>query len=402
MNTKLTFSILITLVLFACVPDESVLISEEKPSLPENLHKYGEVVMPAHFDFMAVDGSNGDVTAGVGNALIDRTFGDDQYDAKATLGRVLFYDKKLSLNNTVSCASCHDQKAGFADPVDFSEGFKGQKTTRNSMALANPVYNNSFFWDSRTHDLESLILQPVADHIEMGMEELDKLNTKLANTTYYGDLFDEAYGSQNITSFKISEAISCFLNSMVSRDSKFDEGVVANFQNFTAQEMRGKEIFYSAEAKCGTCHAGANFSAPDGNFNFEMRFSQEDLMNNPSLFNVSAHEYGETLGTANIGLDEVYADNGRRNGEFKIPSLRNIAVTGPYMHDGRFQTLDEVIDHYDQKIQPHNHLDDKFKSTASAIQNLGLSSSDKQALKAFLNTLTDNSLLTDEKFSNPF
>ena len=401
MNLKLLISFMMAGLLFSCAPDESILLEEEKPTLPSNTHKYGDIILPAYFEFMSVDATTGDIEDSGIPVLMTETINDDAFDDKATLGRVLFYDKKLSLNNTVSCGSCHSQSAGFADPVAASRGFKGQLTDRNSMSIANPFVNNSFFWDSRTHDLETLILQPVANHIEMGMEELDKLNIKLAGTSYYPELFEKAFGSDNITSFKISEAMSTFLKSMVAKDAKFDQGMESDFANFTAEEMLGKEIFYSAEAKCGTCHSGANFSSPDGNFNFLMRFSESDIASNPSLAFITGDEYNQTLGTANIGLEMEYEDQGRRNGQFKIPSLRNIEVTGPYMHDGRFATLEEVVDHYDRNIQPHQHLDRKFRNS-SGIQALELTSDEKRALVAFMKTLTDDALLRDEKFSNPF
>ncbi len=405
MNSKLLFPIFCMLLLFACEPDSSILETEEKPTLPSTVAQYDQVMMPAHFSFMSVNGSTGEVST-EGTSPIPLNALDDITNEKATLGRVLFYDKKLSLTNRVSCGSCHDQKAGFADSKAFSDGFNGQKTKRNSMALANSVYNNSFFWDSRTPDLNTLILQPVVDHIEMGMEELDKLNLKLENTSYYGELFENAFGDDQISSVRISEAIATFVNSMVSKDSKFDEGVATNFENFSAIELAGKDLFFSARTKCGTCHSGANFIANTGFAEIAVgliHFSEEDMNAHPSLRDVFPGEYNQTVGTANIGLDKQYADQGRNDGKFKIPSLRNIAVTGPYMHDGRFATLEDVIDHYDQNIQPHTHLDDKFLSAGSANpQSLNLNENEKQALVAFLNTLTDDSLLTDDKFSNPF
>lgn len=320
-------------------------------------------------------------------------------DAGATLGRVLFYDPQMSLNNRVSCASCHNQQSAFADPAKFSQGFENLTTSRNSMAVINPVLNNNLFWDSRVQSVEDLVVQPIQHKVEMGMESMKDLETKLAGIGYYADLFKDAYGSKAITQDRIVDAISQFMRSMVSVNSKYDQGLVSEFSNFTAQELRGKEIFFSEKAQCSSCHQGVNFSAPDGFFANNIFNETEDLIfidefgfDNP---------YIESQGTANIGLDVIYSDNGRGDGQFKIPSLRNIELTGPYMHDGRYETLEEVVEHYNSKIQLHENLDKKFLKNGSALQ-LNLSNTDKAALVSFLKTLTDESYVEAERFSDPF
>lgn len=300
----------------------------------------------------------------------------------ATLGRVLFYDTQLSINNAVACASCHKQADAFSDKgLAGSVGFGGKTTPRNSMAICNVGFNNNLFWDSRTQSVRDLVLQPIQNHIEMGMEQPDKLVAKLSEISYYPDLFTKTYGDPQVTSDRISDAISQFLVSMVSCNSKFDVGEETNFAHFSPLEKMGHSIFFGNKAKCGQCHAGANFSAPDG-------------------FNGSYG--GPTIkGTANIGLAVNYKDNGKGNGHFKIPSLRNIALTAPYMHDGSLQTLEAVVEHYNSGIQAHNELDARLKPN-NAPQRLNLSNLEKQALVAFLNTLTDESITKDAKFSNPF
>lgn len=300
-------------------------------------------------------------------------------DAGATLGRVLFYDTKLSLNNAVACASCHHQSKAFADGLASSTGFEGRKTTRNSMAIINPVLNDNLFWDSRATSVTDLTLKPVQNHIEMGMEDLEYLATKLSSTTYYGNLFQDAYGSSVITADRISEALAQFLCSMVTHNSRFDAGSSTGFQNFTPLEKHGRELFFSNRAQCSSCHAGPNFSAQE--------FSGP---------------YVETSGTANIGLDIVYDDNGLGGGKFRIPSLRNIAVTAPYMHDGRFTTLEEVVEHYDKGIQPHAELDIKFRGGDGQPKKLNLTPIEKEALIAFLHTLTDEQFMRDDRWSDPF
>ena len=310
-------------------------------------------------------------------------------DHSVTLGRVLFYDKNLSINNTTSCGSCHIQKLAFSDGVALSKGFKNLKTPRNSMAILNPILNNNMFWDSRASSPLELSLEPVFNHLEMGMQSKEMLVEKLSSIDYYKPLFQNAFNTTTITTENISLALTHFLHSLFSENSKFDQGIPVNFSNFTPVEKLGKDLFFSAKLKCGQCHSGSNFSAPDFvGGPYGDRFGGGDTEEGPR-------------GTANIGLNEVYRDNGRGDGKFKIPSLRNIELTGPYMHDGRFATLLEVINHYDQGVQAHPALDNKFLVNGKPIK-LNLTSTEKFALIEFLKTLTDHSLLSDIRFSDPF
>lgn len=318
----------------------------------------------------------------------------------ATLGRVLFYDRALSQNNSISCGSCHKQQFGFADNKASSTGFELKKTKRNSMAIANVALQEAYFWDLRVQSLEKQVLMPVSNHIEMGMEDSTMLPEKLARISYYPDLFTKAFGSSEITTDRISKALSQFLRSMVSVNSKWDLARTSNFNNYTEQEKLGKKLF--DESGCKSCH------------------SNHDLR--PS-WNASA----------NIGLDLVYADSGIAAlpglnnsfmvGSFQIPSLRNIALTAPYMHDGRFSNLGEVIDHYSHGIQPNKYLDWHFIENSNGPffgegdgivfepgmvndeiipKQFNFSKTEKDALIAFLKTLTDETLVNDPKFSDPF
>ncbi len=372
------------------------------PNLPLEVADYESIQFPAHFSF------------GIGvDSLFDNGFfpniinsgsqlNPPVTDHGATLGRVLFYDTQLSINNSVSCATCHDQSKAFADGITGSVGFAGKITPRNSMALVNPSMNNNLFWDSRVQSLPQLILEPIQNHIEMGMEDLNVLTKKLAATDYYPDLFAKAYGDKQVTKIRIADAVSQFLGAMKSVDSKFDKGVQNNFTNFTAMERLGFNIFHSEKNQCASCHNGSNFSAPDfpggeyggGGDSFT-------IDNEGNIIDFNGNGEGRA-GTTNIGLDLVAKDEGRGNGNFRIPSLRNIGLTAPYMHDGRFTTLAEVVEHYNSGVQAHPNLDDKFKNQDGTIKRLNLTSVEKQALVAFLHTLTDESLITDERFSNPF
>ena len=318
----------------------------------------------------------------------------------AKLGRVLFYDVQLSLNNRVSCASCHDQKSAFADDKAFSVGFENKITPRNSMAIVNPVVNNSLFWDSRAESIEHLISEPISNHIEMGMESMESLVKKLNTIDYYSPLFQEAFQTDEITEEKVVNAMSQFIRSMVSMESKFDLAAAVGFNTYSDLELQGKKIFFSEDAMCSTCHKGINFSAPDG-FGAGSKIGNSFINNTDNEFGNSEYAGPEIMGTANIGLDVVYADDGFGEGQFKIPTLRNIALTGPYMHDGRYSSLEEVVDHYSSNIKLHDNLDDKFVE-GGQVKLLNFDAKEKEALVAFLNTLTDEEFISAERFSDPF
>ena len=298
-------------------------------------------------------------------------------DAGATLGRVLFYDVRLSANDTVSCASCHQQANGFSDDRIFSRGFQDGLTRRHSMGLANShLYSSGkFFWDERADTLEAQVLMPIQDAVEMGMD-LNTLVGKLAATDEYPVLFEEAFGTPDITEDRMAEAMAQFVRAMVSFQSKFDDGVDQKWANLTETELSGAHRFLGF---CGSCHQGP-LQAGSGIANNGLDDISTDL----------------DRGVGEVTLDA--ADDGK----FKIPSLRNIAVTAPYMHDGRFQTLEQVLDHYTTGVQNHANLDERLKNSSGEPARFPIGQEQKDEIIAFLHTLTDNALLTDEKFSDPF
>lgn len=378
------------LLLAACKEDEELPQNEEAsknfdilkqtPDLPEQLLNYASINLPGYLNTPPINGQDNEP----GNNVVT--------DAGATLGRVLFYDKNMSANNATACASCHLQEHGFSDPSTFSMGHKGGVTPRNSMGLINARYyaNASFFWDERAVSLEAQTLMPIQDEIEMGMQ-LDELVEKLSLIDYYKPLFKTAFGDEEITSDRISRALSQFVRSMVSFSSKYDIGRSAlgngpqapdvAFSNFSAEENRGKEIFLDPNlGACSACHGTETFVAPG-------------LRNNGLQLNYSDQGAGGISGL------------GRDNALFKSPSLKSIALTAPYMHDGRFETLEEVVEHYNSGVQPHPNLSPPLRLPgpgAIQVRRLNLTESDKAALVAFLKTLTDESLLNDERFANPF
>ncbi|MEM7096029.1 MAG: cytochrome c peroxidase [Actinomycetota bacterium] len=330
------------------------------PELPEVPFSYANPALPAHFlsaEVLAADNTPND---------------NPVTDAGATLGRVLFYDTALSANGSTTCASCHIQANSFSDPDVLSTGFAGGLTGRHSMSLANAAYYEPgrFFWDERAATLEDQVLMPIPDPVEMGVS-LVELEAKLAALDYYPDLFEAAFGTPDITSERVSLALAQFVRSMISSNSKYDQGVPINFVNFTAQENEGRRLFN--QLSCAGCHD-----------------TDLHIADSPT----------------NIGLDATTVDAGAGNGRFKVPSLRNVAVSSPYMHDGRFATLGEVIDFYDSGVQAHpglaRRLDNNPAPGVADPIRLNLTQAEKDALVAFLETLTDPTFLADVRFSDPF
>ncbi|MFN8289960.1 MAG: cytochrome c peroxidase [Chitinophagaceae bacterium] len=311
-------------------------------------------------------------------------------DNGATLGRVLFYDKNLSVNNTVSCASCHKQVNAFADVAVKSTGFNGGLTNRNSMSLIDAIYypNGRFFWDQRAATLEDQVVTPIQDLVEMGMT-LPGLVSKLRGLAYYPVLFKKAFGDTAINSTRIAAALAQFVRSIVSYRSKYDFGRSSfpdgpppppdtPFPNFTAQENRGKELFFAPNlGGCAGCHGSETFTAPQEKNN------------------------GLDAATVDRGFGAV-VNNTNLDATFKVTTLRNVELTAPYMHDGRFTTLEQVIEHYSSGVQNHPNLSQQLKLPNGNPRNLNLSAQDKAALVAFLKTLTDNTVATESKYSNPF
>lgn len=304
----------------------------------------------------------------------------------ATLGRVLFYDKQLSINQSIACASCHQQATGFTDTVQFSIGFNGQSTHRHSMALGNAVYylNGRFFWDERAATLEEQVLQPIEDSIEMGMT-LPLLVERLQASPYYPILFNKAFENGAIDNENIAKALAQFVRSLVSYESKFDAGraMVSNinqdFPNFTAQENIGKTLFTTnSKVNCFSCHNTEAF-----------------ITDNP-------RNNGLSLTNPDIGVN-IHTNNSLDAGKFKAPSLKNVALRSRFMHDGSLTSLDAVIEHYNIRIKPNENLDFHLVdvSTGNPVR-MNLDPNEVAALKAFLLTLTDEKMVTDVKFSDPF
>ena len=366
-------SLCLLTVLISCDKD-SFKTDIQSPVLPESSYSYAPK------------------WGGMHNHMVGQDLGIT--DAGATLGRVLFYDKILSIDNTVSCGSCHHQSIGFADEAKFSPGIDNQVTDRNAPAISNLYDDNLLFWDGRSTTINDLVLQPVRNHKEMGMENMDFLVAKIKAAPYYGDLFANAYGSAEVTEAKIADAMTQFIKSMIGCDSEMDKHQVAGTA-LSLQAQEGMNVFFG-KGGCYNCHSGPDFN-DRGGFFFDPTFPP------------NGGGFGWSQNIADIGLDETYTDVGMGVfdqalvGVFKIPSLRNVAMTAPYMHDGRFATLEDVVNHYNSGIKRSANLDNLFISwdTGDAI-TIGLTDGEKSALVEFLHTLTDEAYAYDERFSDPF
>jgi cytochrome c peroxidase len=303
------------------------------------------------------------------------------------LGRMLFYDPILSVDSTVACSNCHNQQHAFTDPSAISTGVHGRQGIRNSMPLMNLMWVPRLFWDGRATSLEHQVTFPIQDTLEM-VETFEHVITKLQRRPGYPSRFYQAFGDSTVSQVAISYALAQFIRSLVSFNAPIDLSKgrwvpwVAATYGTESPQYKGLLMFMhnpdpvKTSGECDHCHSVNDF------------FTDNSFRNN--------------------GLNRVFSDLGRGGitgesvdmGHFRTPTLRNIEVTAPYMHDGRFNTLREVLDHYSEHIQPSNTID-PIITTFGPDGGFKLSEEDKDNILAFLALLTDPSFLTDKRFSNP-
>lgn len=290
------------------------------------------------------------------------------------LGRKLFYDKNLSDDNTKSCASCHLQSDGFSDPEQFSEGITGELGNRNAMQIINAGWFPSFFWDGRAESLEAQALGPVVNPVELNTT-WPKVENKITADPVYPVLFSMAFGSTSIDSMLIVKAIAQFERTLISFNSKYDEYFYGDFTGFTESEVNGFDIYFSEKGDCIHCHSGP-------------LLSDNEFRNN-----------GLDSELSDLGLGEI-TGNSEDYGKFKVPTLRNIEYTAPYMHDGRFSTLEEVVEHYNSGVLTDSpNLDPEMENAALG---LNLTEQEKEDLINFIKTFTDPDFMSNPNFSDPF
>jgi cytochrome c peroxidase len=307
-------------------------------------------------------------------------------NAGATLGRVLFFDTQLSRTNNISCASCHAQSLAFGDSAQFSVGYEGGLTGAHSMRLTNARFNESgrFFWNKRALSLEAQTTEPVQDSIEMGFDAehggITVMLARLQGLPYYPPLFRLAFGTDVITEARVQRALAQYVRSILATNSKWDVGFTVvdaapglpNFAtplpNFTPQEQRGQAIYMAPPnaggAGCQGCHVAPSFS-------------------------LAANSLSNGLDAGNTVV-------------FRAPSLKNVARSRRFMHDGRFTTLEQVVEFYDNGVQVSPTTDPRLLAPGGVPRRLNLSGADKEALVAFLRTLNEQSVDTDTRFSDPF
>jgi cytochrome c peroxidase len=290
------------------------------------------------------------------------------------LGRKLFYDKNLSGDNTMSCASCHLQGVGFSDSAQFSTGIAGDMGGRQAMAVINLAWDDKLFWDGRAASLEDQAFLPVVNNVELNTT-WPEVEEKLRADEGYADLFEAAFASRDIDSVKVVQAIAQFERTLVSFNSRYDRFFFGGEQILSDAELAGFDLFMG-DAECVHCHAGP-------------------LMSDPTFRN-----NGLDMVHADLGLADVTGDPAD-NGKFKVTTLRNIGATAPYMHDGRFATLAEVIEHYNSGVLSDSPNIDPEMEHFTLDGGLNLTDEQKANLVAFLHTLTDEAFLTNSAFSDP-
>lgn len=294
------------------------------------------------------------------------------------LGRLLFYDPILSADSTISCASCHKQEYAFSDsPNKYSKGIKNQLQNRNTPPLFNLAWYKKMFWDGRSNSMEDQVFHPVREIKEMNLTWKQAV-IRIKRSKIYKKKFKEVFGSIEIDSTHIVYAIAQFERTLLSYNSKYDK-VIQGKEKFNLDEQEGFELVNEMnKGDCLHCHT------TDG-----------DALGTTGFF-------------ANNGLDSVFSDKGlgyvsknkNEMGQFKIPSFRNLLYTAPYMHDGRFKTLEEVLDFYSEGLKKSNTIDSKM--TFLHQGGAKLTKEEKRKIIAFIRSMSDPAFITDKRFSNPF
>lgn len=287
------------------------------------------------------------------------------------LGRRLFYEPALSRDSTISCGSCHQQEAAFIQAGhDFSHGVDNKHGRRNTLPIFNVLFRKTFFWDGGVHNLDMVPVNPIENPIEMD-EQLDRVIYRINSNQAYKSLFRSAFATDTITSIEFLQALSQFMAAMISANSRYDRFVRKEGEQLTQTELEGMAIF---REKCSSCHATDLFT--------------DDTFRNNGITDDFRYDKGREEITLNP------ADKGK----FKVPSLRNIDYTAPYMHNGSLETLEEVLEHYRSGMKDNPTLDSIFRKRAGK-PGINLSDDEVKKLVSFLKTLSDKEFIQDKRFS---
>ncbi|WP_027387580.1 cytochrome-c peroxidase [Chryseobacterium gregarium] len=286
------------------------------------------------------------------------------------LGRKLFYEGRLSRNNTISCGFCHIQENAFTHHGHtVSHGVDDRTGIRNAPPVQNMVFFKRYMWDGVIHNLNEQPVIPITNEDEMD-SSMPEVISKLSSDSKYKKLFKEAYGDENITGERVLKALSQFMATMISADSKYDRFKQGK-ENFSSEESQGMNLF---QQKCASCHSGA-------------LFTDESFRNTGMYYNTQFKDAGRYRVTLNQN-DWM---------KFRVPSLRNVEYTAPYMHDGRFYTLDAVLNFYSDQVEDNLNLDPQLKQNGHI--GIAMNAQEKQFIIAFLKTLSDKKFITDPKFA---
>jgi cytochrome c peroxidase len=398
---KVLFFVSILSLFAACKKNETLVIDSNSPELndlvtlskylkePENLNNY-QVTLP--FYLKAVGMTDPQIS-----------------NEKAALGRVLFYDKNLSKDGKIACANCHKPNLAFSDDQTFSTGIEGRKTARNSPPLANVANFYShyssiagkqplLFWDERASSVEEQAKQTFANDHEMGLT-MPEVVAKVKDQEYYNILWKQVYGNTDVQEDQVLECIANFVGSFSACNSKFDKAMEVSSGQIGDLEITVHQLYYGTNDTIIT--------VPLQGFTLSEFNGLKIFVENCSKCHSPIRPFQEEF-TACNGLDMQYSDlgigalsgNNTKNGVFKSPPLRNIALTAPYMHDGRFKTLEEVVNFYSDQVKNSPNLHPVMMQNGSPKRNF--TAQQKADLVAFMNTLTDQSSLNNMKYSNPF
>ena len=338
MEDRSLYFILWVFLLLSCTDKDEILVPSNKI-----LEK---IAIPAHFPEINFPAENA-------------------YSAERwILGKKLFYDKRLSIDSTVSCGSCHKQSKGFADNVSLTPGVFGRAGVTNAPTLANIAYHPYFTREGGLPTVEMQVLVPISEHNEFGFNIVE-IEQRLKADAAYQEMAMKAYG-RSLDPFVITRSISTYERSIISGNSKYDDYTLGK-AILSKEEMLGKDLFFSEKTNCSQCHSGFNFT----NYEFKNNGLYE-IYSHPGRFRLTKKESDVAL--------------------FKTPSLRNVGFTAPYMHDGSIATLTEVVNHYNNGGRNHIHK-------SNLIRPLGLTENEKKAMVAFLHTMDDYTLLTNPYLS---
>jgi cytochrome c peroxidase len=400
-SSRLIFFVFV-LLSASCSKTDTVIpgtVKEETPSSTADVYAairavFGNEIDPANLANYANQGKPSYI-------IKDNTGSNPITNPKATIGRVLFYDKNLSINNSIACASCHKQAFAFSDTALVSNGVLGGVTDRHSIRLINARYGDEskFFWDERSVSLEKQTTQPIANHVEMGYsglsgrDNITALLAKLQKIGYYNELFKFAYGDVSVTEARMQECLAQFVRSIQSFDSKYDAGraLASNsnqdFSNFTAIENEGKRLFMTPPV------FDANSSRIGGGLG----------CNNCHR----APEFDIDPNSKNNGIISLARGAGQDLSITRAPSLRDLVntngiVNGPMMHSGGVRDIATAISHYGGFINDNANLDQRLKPNGKNVQRLNLQQSEIASVVAFIKTLSGKNVYTDKRWSSPF